>query len=341
MGGTAVTTQPTYRSKGIYREIVTTTASTRNLTLLSRPFRSAGMLESLLKQLGFQMQVVQISRGPLHGHLSATRSAGGLLLQLTTNQCLSCSGNRNQRWLAIALEQTNNLEMHRLRGEPVGPCSVQGFNRNLTESIWQVSPHSHLSLLVIPVNRILDLIALDPSTTLQEVIDTSNVVRFQSSHFKTLKSFLLSRDIHGYAARDTLDAMLLECFMRPDNISTAGIPLSNRAELMRDLLNFGFSNPSEAVSLETLSKTLLKSSSSITKASREQLGVSPMQLLKQIRLQQVQNLLMDREQQHQLGTRSISSIAQQFGFTAPNHFARDFRAMFGESPRQTFRRSAA
>tara|TARA_B100001057_G_scaffold369321_1_gene372940 strand:+ start:479 stop:757 length:279 start_codon:yes stop_codon:yes gene_type:complete len=92
------------------------------------------------------------------------------------------------------------------------------------------------------------------------------------------------------------------------------------------LLNYGFSNPSEAISLKTLSKTLLKSSSSIAKACREQFRVSPIQLLKQIRLQQVQNLLMDREQQQQqqLGTQSINSIAPRFGFTAPNHFARDF-----------------
>ena len=299
------------------------------------------MLEALFKQLGFPMQVVQISRGPLQGHLSATRSAGGLLLQLTTNQCLSGYGSRNQRWVGIALEQTNNLEMHRVRGEPVGPWSVQGFNRNLTESIWQLSPHSHLSLFVMPVERILDLIALDPSTTLQEVIDISNVVTFQPSHFQTLKTFLLSSDIHGCAARDTLDALLIECFMRPDNISTAGIPLSNRAELMRDLLNYGFSNPTEVISFETLSKTLLKSPSSITKASREQFGVSPMQLLKQIRLQQVQKLLMDPEQQEQLGTQSIGSIAQRFGFTAPNHFARDFRTMFGEIPSQTIKRGQA
>ena len=100
------------------------------------------MLESLLQQLGFQMQVVQISRGPLQGQLLATRSAGGFLLQLTTNQGLSGYGSRNKRWLAIALEQTNNLEMHRVRGEPIGPCSVQGFNRNLTtaEIIGQLLP---------------------------------------------------------------------------------------------------------------------------------------------------------------------------------------------------------
>ncbi|WP_156098125.1 helix-turn-helix transcriptional regulator [Synechococcus sp. KORDI-100] len=167
------------------------------------------------------------------------------------------------------------------------------------------------------------------------------MVTFQQRHFKTLKSFLLSSDIHGYAARDTLDALLVECFMRPDNISTAGIPLSNRAELMRDLLNYGFSNPTEAISLETLSKTLLKSPSSITKASREQFGVSPMQLLKQIRLQQVQNLLTDPEQQQQLGTLSIHAIAKRFGFTAPNHFARDYKTMFGENPGQTFSREKA
>ena len=114
-----MTTQPPYRSRVISRDIVTTKATTPSVTLLSSPFQSAGMLEGLMQQLGFPMQVVQISRGPLLGHLSATRSAGGLLLQLTTNQCLSGYGSRNQRWVGIALEQTNNLEMHRVRGEPI------------------------------------------------------------------------------------------------------------------------------------------------------------------------------------------------------------------------------
>ena len=122
---------------------------------------------------------------------------------------------------------------------------------------------------------------------------------------------------------------------------TVGIQLSNRAELIQDLLNYGFSNLTKAISLKEFSTILLNSSTSIAKASREQLGVSPIQLLKQVRLQQVQNLLMDRERQQQLGTQSISSIAQRFGFTAPNPFARDFRIMFGESPRQTFSRFAA
>ena len=61
-----------------------------------------------------------------------------------------------------------------------------------------------------------------------------------------------------------------------------------------------------------------------------------MQHLKQIRLQQVQDLQMDPNQQQQLGTQSISSIAQRFGFTAPNHSACDYKTMFGESPSQTF-----
>jgi len=68
---------------------------------------------------------------------------------------------------------------------------------------------------------------------------------------------------------------LLNAFIRPATISPAGIQLSNRAELMQDLLNYGFSNPSTAISLKDLSKTMLKSSSSIAKASREQFGVFP------------------------------------------------------------------
>ena len=68
--------------------------------------------------------------------------------------------------------------------------------------------------------------------------------------------------------------------------------MRNDAALMRDL------GPSAAAfprpdPLADLGKVLLKSTSSINKASRNHFGLTPMQLLKQIRLQQVQHTLLN------------------------------------------------
>ena len=294
------------------------------------------MLQELLKAIGFQIQVVQITPGPLHGTLRADRACEGLLLQVTTNQCLCFQGDRDQHWLAIALEQTDNLELHRVRGEALGWCSIQGFNRNLTDSFWQVSPHSHSSILVLPLQRVIDLITLDPSSGLQDVIDSANIMQLAPNHFQALKRFLGSP---GTAVdQDQFDGLLLEIFSTSTTHSLYGGAMRNDAALMRDLVAFGCSHSHAPITLADLGKVLLKSTSSINKASRNHFGLTPMQLLKQIRLQQVQHTLLNPSRQALLGTRSIQGIASHYGFMARNHFARDYRLMFDESPSQTLQR---
>ena len=294
------------------------------------------MLQELLKAIGFQIEVVQITPGPLQGSLRADRAWGGLLLQVTTNQCLCFQGDRDQHWLAIALEQTDNLELHRVRGEALGRCSIQGFNRNLTDSFWQVSPHSHSSILVLPLQRVVDLITLDPNSRLQDVIDSANIMQLAPDHFQALKHCLGSPA--AAADQDQFDGLLLEIFSSPQPYELYGGEMRNDAALMHDLVAFGCSNPHAPIRLAELGKVLLKSTSSINKASRDHFGLTPMQLLKQIRLQQVQHTLLNPSRQALLGTRSIQGIASHYGFMARNHFACDYRLMFDESPSQTLQR---
>ena len=255
---------------------------------------------------------------------------------MTTNQCLCFQGDRDQNWLAIALEQTNNLELHRVRGEALGPCSIQGFNRNLTDSFWQVSPHSHSSILVLPLQRVIDLITLDPSSGLQDVIDSANIMQLAPTHFQALKACLGSPA--AAADQDQFDGLLLEIFSTSTTHSLYGGAMRNDAALMRDLVAFGCSHSHAPITLADLGKVLLKSTSSINKASRNHFGLTPMQLLKQIRLQQVQHTLLNPSRQALLGARSIQGIASHYGFMARNHFARDYRLMFDESPSQTLQR---
>jgi AraC family ethanolamine operon transcriptional activator len=60
-------------------------------------------------------------------------------------------------------------------------------------------------------------------------------------------------------------------------------------------------------------------------------GLSPMDYLKRLRLTEVRRTLIRADRS---GTRIIT-VATDWGFWHMGHFARDYRAMFGESPSRT------
>ena len=91
---------------------------------------------------------------------------------------------------------------------------------------------------------------------------------------------------------------------------------------MKDLIAWGFDNNRQSISLDDLSATIFASRSSIVHHCRQTFGTGPMVLLKQIRLGQVQE------------------IANHYGFQSRNHFARDYRSQFGESPSATLQRAS-
>ena len=134
--------------------------------------------------------------------------------------------------------------------------------------------------------------------------------------------------------------LLLEIFSTSKTHSLYRGEMRNDAALMRDLLAFGCSNPHAPITQADLSKNLLKSTSSMNKASRDHFGLTPMQMHKRFSLQQVQHTLLNPSRQELLGTQSIQGIASNYGFMARNHFPRAYRLMSGESPSQTLQRQS-
>ena len=64
-------------------------------------------------------------------------------------------------------------------------------------------------------------------------------------------------------------------------------------------------------------------------------------MLKQIRLSQVHHALSYPEVQRIIGGSTVHEIACHYGFQSHNHFARDYRKRFGESPSATLQRASA
>ena len=108
---------------------------------------------------------------------------------------------------------------------------------------------------------------------------------------------------------------------------------------MKDLIRWGQTNPTQAISLEDLSATIFASRSAIVSSCRSMFGIGPMALLKRIRLGQVQDTLRNPKMRHAIGCRTVQQVAAHYGFQSRNHFARDYRQMFGEAPSATLQSS--
>jgi len=60
-----------------------------------------------------------------------------------------------------------------------------------------------------------------------------------------------------------------------------------------------------------------------------------MELLKRIRLQQVNGMLRSEELRHAAGLHTVKEVAQHFGFHSRGHFAKDYQQLYAESPSST------
>lgn len=305
------------------------------------PFHSAWELQSLLGTLGLDFCIVQITAGHLSGFFELGGHPSSPVLSIKTNQGLLFEGTRHPHWTPIALENTTQLDLHRVRGAAVGHHCIHGFNRLVTESFFQLSPGAHTSIGLLNSSRFWSLMEQAGEDQVFDAMETTNSVRVSPMLFERMKGLLRTdttteADLH----EELLQATVLECLQPGQATTVHSGELTQGTGLMQDLVRWGTNHPTSVIKLEDLSRQLFASRSTIVQNCRSTFGLGPMALLKQIRLGQVQHALSRPQVQRQIGCSSVQSIATYYGFSSRNHFARDYRQLFGEAPSQTLQRAA-
>ena len=172
-----------------------------------------------------------------------------------------------------------------------------------------------------------------------EVIHGSNSANLHPQRFQEI-SALIQDQLMGGGQEDLVEVAMLEALTPHELKGTASGELGVGTALMKDLVRWGFENSRQAITLDDLSATIFASRSSIVQHCRQTFGTGPMTLLKQIRLAQVQHALGSSKVQQAIGCRTVQEIASHYGFPSRNHFARDYRNQFGESPSATLQRES-
>ncbi len=109
-----------------------------------------------------------------------------------------------------------------------------------------------------------------------------------------------------------------------------------QGDLVRQMEAFLEAHLNQPITLTTVAQDLCVNKRTLTYAFDQILGISPMAYLKILRLQAVRRQLKTTVP----GTKTVSAIAAEYGFYSPGHFSRDYKTIFGESPKETLKQSS-
>lgn len=117
--------------------------------------------------------------------------------------------------------------------------------------------------------------------------------------------------------------------------SVQGLTAVTRADLVQQAETYICDHLDQPLTVKSLCEALYVSKRTLFYAFEEIFGIGPMAYLKLHRLQAVRRALKGADPE----TVSVRAIMEQFGFWSPGHFARDYKTMFGQTPRQTLKQA--
>ena len=308
----------------------------------STTFNSASELAAALLRLGKNFNVLQLSQGQLHGHFSVVHLKDLSIFSIHTNQLLLLNGERGKDSIAFSLETSGVHDDHRIFSQSIEPYSLHGFKPDLQESHFQLTAGSTSVIAITSARKFGRFLERCGQTKLIDTLNTSNSLQLQPKHYSKISRQLIwylnnpliyseQRSLHtGH-----IFSQMLEIFTETKYDQFSSFKIAPRQQLVCDLINWGFENSTQPLKLDEISNILLSSRRTLIQGCTENFQRGPMELLRLIRLEQVNYVLRSNELRRSLGIYKIGDIAQHFGFTSRGHFSASYQSYFGETPRKT------
>ncbi|KZR86557.1 HTH-type transcriptional activator RhaS [Synechococcus sp. MIT S9509] len=312
------------------------------------PFHSASELKQLFKLIGKSFDAVQLSQGRLQGRFRLANLGSIVLIELQTNQHLLLNGERGPDCMSFCLEATGLVEECRLFNIPLARYSLNGFRQGQIESHFQLSANTTIYLAILSTSRFNAFLSHHDSEDIIEQLETNNALQIDpilhAQFRKKFQHFLEHQPLTPQQRRHTTNHLynsFLEAISSKTNAKFLSYAPSPRQRLVREFVSWGFRNTDQDYNLDQISDSLFASRRTLIQGTKESLGMGPMEMMKRVRLEQVNWILRSPDARADQKFRTISEIAQHYGFQSRGHFAKAYQQVFAESPSETWLKSSS
>ena len=303
-------------------------------------------MEAVIRRLALPLALLQLDGGNLGGGVVAIRIGPLRLLRLKMDRRIHSWGPKPVGELTISLDLGPSVMRPPLRSH--GSCLPESclFGLDSGREVHLTLPKEVVLGLVVIQCDTLDNWAdqLGCGSFDLQAACRRNVLPVDPLRCEGLRAYL--RQIFALVASDPgrleqpssqrliledLLPLLLEALIHgADQVSRLPRPPA-RIEIVKAAQRWLHDHPQQPLTLADLCLQAHASRRSLIQGFQDHLGMGPMAYVKIQRLHSVRRLLLaaDPDQVR------IGSIAAEWGFLNAGHFARDYRLLFGELPRDT------
>ena len=312
------------------------------LVRIRLPIKSTADLAAIFNRQFRNASVLALEPGVVEGYVDVLILPNIRLFRVALNASVALHADRciGKKIFSIDLSDALYSDFIQAQGIALTRPALFGFNANLKDLD-----------LVLPAGRQMCAIALQDDFLLGqmqrlaceevlETLDQFNVLSnsFVSSGLKVAIAECWSSN--RLVLEDNLEceivASLIQCLLDKNERKVARISSrQDRHDAALRILSMTFSDPRQPFEIQDLANLLHQSRTSIFSGCKEKFGMSPVQVVRSVRLHQVRHALTDVEFSVQNNLNGVVDTAEYFGFVGRSHFARYYKNEFRETPRQT------
>jgi AraC family ethanolamine operon transcriptional activator len=269
-----------------------------------------------------------------------------LFLYLWTNKALALYGSRLSDYACFGtflFEDNKNGNCH-AHGNKAGPYWSSGFSPNHTDTVLRIAPNApllvgyvaHADLRVAGTNW--------HETEALYKLTTREFAFFHPEAYDRTIRATFYRLINpspdpDYSLSQQYILIMYDLFNQL-NTDDKLVQSFKRYDLVKDFYQYAIKKQHEPVKIQDVADALYTSNTTLIKGCYEVFGCKPMDVLKNIRLEQAHAVISNKTLQYQLRLNKVIDIAKHYGFESRPHFAKNYQAMYGMTPVESLQASS-
>ena len=286
------------------------------LVRIKLPFKSTADLAAIFNRQLHNVSVLALEPGVVEGFVDVLVLPNIRLFRVTLNAPVALYADRRlgKKVFSIDLSEVISSDFIQAQGIALTRPALFGFNANLKDLDLVLPAGSQLCTVVLQDDFLLAQVQRLACEEVLEIVDQFNVLSnsFVSSDLMTAiaKCWSSSRVVSEDIMEFEIVAALMQCLLDRNERKVATIlSRQDRHEAALRILAMTFSDPTQPFEIQDLANLLHQSRTSIFSGCKEKFGMSPVQVVRSVRLHQVRHALTDVEFSAQKNLNGVVDIA--------------------------------